>query len=67
MNIVMSEKKYTLSETEESNMVSEPCVAHRPYVQYSRPIYVENRGGLADAISGEELKIRLHESLKSRF
>lgn len=66
-NTIMT-KKYELPE-DEPCMVSEPAVAYGTDVtRHTKTVSIfENRGNLETAISGEELKRRLHESLMSRF
>lgn len=64
----MANNKYEIPE-EKPCMASETAVAYRTDVTtHARLVGIlENRGNLDTAISGEELKSRLHESLRSRF
>lgn len=61
-------KKYDIPE-EEPLMVSEAetAYAYTRDTSHLKVAFTLDRGTIDTAISGEELKMRLHESLKSRF
>lgn len=54
---------------DEPVMVSEPNVALRYNLASEKMVvsFQPNRDDISEAISGDELKKRLHQSLKSRF
>lgn len=63
------EKKYE-QQNDETLMVAEPTVVYGrrdTATTISMPPLPSERSNLDNAISGQELKRRLHESLKSRF
>lgn len=63
------EKKYK-QQNDETLMVVEPTVVYGHQdtaTTISMPPFPSERSNLDYAISGQELKRRLHESLKSRF
>lgn len=61
-------KNYEIPENKPC-MVSEAAIAYNTHFSPHTSNFgiFENRGSLDSAISGEELKSRLHESLRSRF
>lgn len=52
---------------EEQQMVNEPAVAYSYNECCANVMYASDRGTLDTAITGEELRNRLHMSLMSRF
>lgn len=59
-------KEYEVPQ-EEPQMVAEPVGTYAYATKMVHHYSAVDRGDISTAISGQELKRRLHESLKSRF